>query len=63
MTEYLPEMWPLLAMVGAFVIGTFALKLPVSISLVIASVVGVAVWVTVAPGKRGAGVKRVGVVP
>ena len=43
MTEYLPEMWPLLAMVVAFVIGTFALKLPVSISLVIASVVGAAV--------------------
>jgi len=41
--EYLPELWPLLAMVGAFVIGTFALKLPVSISLVIASVVGAAV--------------------
>jgi TRAP-type C4-dicarboxylate transport system permease large subunit len=41
--EYLPELWPLLAMVGAFVVGTFALKLPVSISLVIASVVGAVV--------------------
>ena len=40
MTEYLPELWPLLAMVVAFVIGTFALKLPVSLSLVIASVIG-----------------------
>ena len=40
MTEYLPELWPVLAMVGAFVIGTFGFKLPVSISLVIASVVG-----------------------
>ena len=43
MTEYLPEMWPLLAMVGTFVVGTFAFKLPVSVSLVFASVVGGAV--------------------
>lgn len=43
MTEYFPEMWPLLAMVGAFAIGTFAFKLPVSLSLVVASVVGAAV--------------------
>lgn len=40
MSAYLPELWPLLAMVGAFVIGTFALRLPVSLSLVIASVAG-----------------------
>ena len=40
MTEYLPELWPVLAMVAAFVIGTFALRLPVSLSLVVASVVG-----------------------
>jgi GntP family gluconate:H+ symporter len=39
-SEYLPEMWPLLAMVGVFVVSTFAFKLPVSISLVVASVVG-----------------------
>ena len=43
MSSYLPEMWPLLAMVGAFVIGTFAFRLPVSLSLVIASIVGAAV--------------------
>lgn len=43
MSSYLPEMWPLLAMVGIFVVGTFALKLPVSISLVAASVVGAVV--------------------
>lgn len=43
MTEYLPELWPVLAMVGAFVIGTFGFKLPVSLSLVIASVVGAVV--------------------
>jgi TRAP-type C4-dicarboxylate transport system permease large subunit len=42
-TEYLPEAWPLLAMVVAFALGTFAFKLPVSLSLVIASVVGAAV--------------------
>jgi len=42
-TEYPPELWPLLAMVGTFVVGTFAFKLPVSISLVIASVAGAAV--------------------
>jgi TRAP-type C4-dicarboxylate transport system permease large subunit len=38
--QYLPEFWPLLTMVAAFVIATFALRLPVSISLVIAAVGG-----------------------
>lgn len=40
MIQYLPEFWPLLTMVAAFVIATFALRLPVSISLVIAAVGG-----------------------
>lgn len=40
MSQYLAEMWPLLAMVGIFVVGTFALKLPVSISLVVAAIGG-----------------------
>lgn len=40
MSQYLPEMLPLLAMVGIFVIGTFAFKIPVSISLVMAAIGG-----------------------
>ena len=40
MSQYLPEMWPLLAMVGVFFVGTFAFKLPVSVSLVGAAIIG-----------------------
>ncbi len=43
MSPYLSEMWPILAMVGAFIVSTFALKLPVAISLVVAAVLGAAV--------------------
>jgi len=40
MSQYLPEMWPLLAMVILFFVGTFAFKLPVSVSLVGAAIIG-----------------------
>lgn len=40
MSDYLPEFWPLLLMVAAFVLSTFAMRLPVSIALVIAAVGG-----------------------
>jgi len=43
MSQYLPEMWPLLAMVIVFFVGTFAFKLPVSVSLVGAAIIGAGV--------------------
>ena len=43
MSQYLPEMWPLLAMVIVFFVGTFAFKLPVSVSLAGAAIIGAGV--------------------
>lgn len=35
-----PEAWPFLAMVATFVVGTFAIRLPVAVALLAASVIG-----------------------
>ena len=43
MSQYLPELLPLVVMVAAFVVSTFALRLPVSVSLVIAAIGGAVV--------------------
>lgn len=43
MTQYVAQIWPLAAMVGLFVLGVFAFKLPVSLSLVAAAIGGAAV--------------------
>lgn len=43
MSQYIPEMLPFIAMVAVFVIGAFAFKLPISVSLVAAAIAGAVV--------------------